>query len=99
LEDRRLLDPALAEGAVPEAGDLAELELHVVDGGLDAGTPFIEHLSRVLQTVKPGALRVLEVEEPAVPLLVVLGEALAELVGEPLLRMILTAGSMAPWRR
>jgi len=31
---------------------------------------------------------VLEVEEPAVPLLVVLGEALAELVGEPLLHLV-----------
>ena len=30
----------------------------------------------------------LEVEEPAVPLLIVLGEALAELVGEPLLHLV-----------
>ena len=82
------MDNTLAEGAVPEAGDLAELELHIVDGGLDAWTPFAEHLSYILQVVKPGALSVLEVEEAAVPLLVVLGEALAELIGESLLHLV-----------
>ena len=78
----------LAEGVVPEAGDLAELEPDVLDGGFDVWTPFVEHLGRVLQANNPGALRLLEVVEQAVPLLVMLGEALAELLGEPLLHLI-----------
>ena len=45
--------------------------------------------------VKPCALRLLEVEDPAVPLLVVLKEALAELVGEPLLHLV--EGELDGW--
>ena len=76
------------KGAVPEAGDLAELELYVVDSGLNAWTPIVEHLRRRLKAIESGALGVLEVEEAAIPLLVVLREALVELVEEPPVHLI-----------
>ena len=67
---------------------LAELELHIVDGGFDERTPVVEHLGRVLQAVEAGALGLHEVVEAAVTLLVMVGEALAELVGQALLHLV-----------
>src|SRR5687767_5399448 len=72
----------VAYGTVPMASQLAEFKLDVIDGGVDLGAPFFEHLGCGLELDDAVTMEALRFQETMLPLEVALRKTLVEFVGE-----------------
>jgi hypothetical protein len=79
-DETRVSGGALEHRAIPLVCQLADLLLGVVYGGLNLGAPFVEHFGGHFKSDDVGAVVVLEVMEVCVPLEVVLGETILNLL-------------------
>lgn len=85
----------VADGTVPVVRELANLQLDVVDSGVDRGAPILECLGGRLQFDDAVAVKTLSFLEMLLPLEVALGEALVDLIGEEFLD--LTEQDLGVW--
>nr|XP_034606506.1 uncharacterized protein LOC117866413 [Setaria viridis] len=70
------------------ASQLAEFKLDVIDGGVDLGAPFFEHLGCGLELDDAVTMEALRFQETMLPLEVALRKTLVEFVGEALVDFV-----------
>jgi hypothetical protein len=90
-DETKVSGGTLEHRVIPLVCQLADLLLGVVYGGLNLGVPFVEHLGDHFKSDDAGAVVVLEVMEVCVPLEVVLGETILNLLEDDFV-----LGSMSP---